>query len=97
MLETRVGATPDDPFPRYGLALEYKRLGRSDEAVEAFVALGQRHPDYVPQYLMFGNLLEALGRAEEAIEVYGRGIDVADKAGDEHAGSELEAARDALQ
>lgn len=95
MLEKMIAAKPDDPFPRYGLAMEYKKLGRHDEAVRAFEELTRTHPSYVPAYLMFGNLLEALGRAEQAVEVYGRGIEAAKAAGNDHALGELQAARDA--
>jgi tetratricopeptide (TPR) repeat protein len=96
MLETMVAAKPDDPFPRYGLAMEYKKLGRHDEAHATFGELIARHGDYLPAYLMHGNLLEAMGRSEEAVAVYQRGIEVARAARDDHALSELQAARDAL-
>jgi tetratricopeptide (TPR) repeat protein len=95
MLEKLVVGKPDDPFPRYGLAMEYKKLGRHDEAVRAFEELTRVHPSYVPAYLMFGNLLEALGRPQQAAEVYGRGIEAAREAGNDHALGELQAARDA--
>ena len=94
MLETLIVAKPDDPFPRYGLAMEYKKLGRHDEAVSAFEELTRVHPSYVPSYLMFGNLLEALGRAPAAIEVYTRGIEAARASGNDHAAGELQAALD---
>ncbi|PRP92158.1 hypothetical protein ENSA5_51050 [Enhygromyxa salina] len=100
MLEQMVAAKPDEAFPRYGLAMEYKRLGRHDEAAQMFAALAERNPDYVPGYLMHGNLLEAMGKGEDAAAIYARGVEVAGAAGDEHAVSELSAAlgaaRDAL-
>ncbi len=96
MLQKMVAARPDDPFPKYGLAMEFKKLERHDEAVAAFERLLDAHPGYVPSYLMFGNLLEALGRAQDAAGIYGRGIAAAEAAGDEHAVGELRAARDAL-
>ena len=37
---------PQDPFPRYALALEYKNAGRLDEARATFDALMTAHPDY---------------------------------------------------
>lgn len=95
MLETLIVSKPDDPFPRYGLAMEYKKLGRHDEAVQTFDDLTRVHPSYVPTYLMFGNLLEALGRSGQAAEVYTRGIEAARAAGNDHAAGELQAARDA--
>jgi predicted Zn-dependent protease len=43
---TREGTT--DPFPWYGLALEYRNLGRVDEALQTFTALRASTPTYVP-------------------------------------------------
>jgi predicted Zn-dependent protease len=96
MLLNMVTTKPGDPFPRYGLAMEYKRLGRPDEAVQAFNELAEHHPKYVPGYLMHGNLLETMGRPADARSVYERGLAVASAAGDDHAESELRSARDAL-
>jgi tetratricopeptide (TPR) repeat protein len=96
MLLSMVATKPNDPFPRYGLAMEYKRLGRPEDAARAFAELHEHHPNYVPGYLMHGNLLESMGRSDEARAIYARGVEVARAAGDEHAESELRAARDAL-
>lgn len=96
MLLSLVATKPSDPFPRYGLAMEYKKVGRNDDAVQAFAELAEHHPTYVPGYLMHGNLLESMGRSAEAHAVYERGLEVARAAGDDHAESELRAARDAL-
>lgn len=84
--------SPDDPFPRYGLAMEYCNLGRKDEARQAFDELMARFPDYVPAYLMAGGNLAELGHGDSAAEVYRRGIEAASRAGDAHARSELDAA-----
>ncbi|KIG15994.1 hypothetical protein DB30_05048 [Enhygromyxa salina] len=97
MLEKMVAAKPGEPFPRYGLAMEYKKLGRNEDATQAFAALAQQHPDYVPGYLMHGNLLETLGRSADAAAVYQRGLEVASAAGDDHAASELSGALAAIQ
>ncbi len=96
MLQDLVASKPDDPFVCYGLAMEYKKLGRNDEAAQVFAELAAQHPDYVPGYLMHGNLLESMDEPDAAVRVYDAGIEVASKAGDAHAVSELEAARDAL-
>ena len=87
---------PDDPFPQYGLAMELRQSGAHDEALAAFDALAARAPDYVPQYLMHGQLLAELGRAAEARAVLERGLAVAAKKGDGHAASELASALAAL-
>jgi len=84
--------SPADPFPRYGLAMEHRTRGELDTAWGVFAELLDRFPDYVPTYLMAGGTLVALGRRDEAREVYQRGIAVAGKAGDMHALRELESA-----
>jgi hypothetical protein len=83
---------PNDPFPRYGLAMEYKNAGRAEEAHAQFVELETRHPDYVPQYLMHGTLLSSMHRLELARGVLERGIAAASKKGDGHALGELQQA-----
>ena len=93
LLEQMIVRTPDDPFPRYGRAMELQKLGRDDEAVAAFADLLERRPDYVPAYLMFGNLLARLGRGEEAARIDTQGVAAAEDAGDDHARSELMDAR----
>jgi cytochrome c-type biogenesis protein CcmH/NrfG len=93
MLQQMAAQKPDDPFPRYGLAMELKKQGRNDDAWEAFASLMRDKPDYVPSYLMAGGLLTEMGRREEAAGVLDRGIEAARTAGDAHALSELEAAR----
>ena len=83
---------PQDPFPRYALALEYKNGGRLDEARATFDALMTTHPDYTAAYLHAGNTVLALGLRDEARAVYQRGIEVCARRGDAHARGELEGA-----
>src|SRR5262249_26557117 len=83
---------PNDPFPRYGLAMEYKNNGQAEEAHAAFSDLEARHPDYVASYLMHGNLLASMHKLPEARAVYEKGIAAARKKGDMHALGELESA-----
>jgi predicted Zn-dependent protease len=87
-----VEKSPQDPFPRYGLAMEYKNAGMADEAHATFMDLEARHPDYVAQYLMHGNLLASMHRIDEARGVYQRGIAAAQRKGDGHAAGELQGA-----
>jgi predicted Zn-dependent protease len=88
--------TPQDPFPRYGLAMEYKQAGMAEEAHSAFAALEQSHPDYVAQYLMHGNLLTSMQRVAEARGVLERGMAAAQRKRDQHALGELQQALAAL-
>ena len=82
----------DDPFAFYGLAMEYRALERHAEALATFEALRARAPDYVPMYLMCGQMLEQMGRLQEAKAWLASGLEAARKKGDSHAASELEGA-----
>ena len=86
----------EDPFVWYGLAMEYRSLSRFDEALATFEALRTRTPDYVPMYLMCGQMLEQMGRAADARAWLTSGIVAARAKGDAHAASELEGALGAL-
>ena len=88
--------TPTDPFPRYGLAMEYKGRGQLAEAWGVFEELIAKFPDYVATYLMAGSTLVALGRKDEAAETFRKGIEVAGRKGDAHARRELQAALDEI-
>lgn len=90
--KTFISRSPADPFPRYGLAMEHKGQGQLEEAWTAFAELLEKFPDYVPTYLMAGGTLVALGRSDEAAEIYRRGIELASRKGDSHAKNELAAA-----
>lgn len=85
-----------DPFVWYGLAMEYRSLERTDEALAAFQELRKHSPDYVPMYLMCGQMLESMGRPGDAREWLAAGIEAARRKGDAHAASELESALAAL-
>ncbi len=96
MIRKIVEQQPNDPFPRYGLAMELKNLGRLDEAHAEFDELERRQPDYVPQFLMHANVLRALKRGPDARAVLERGLAAAAKKRDGHAQSELQAALEEL-
>ena len=83
---------PNDPFPRYGLAMEYKNAGMAEEAHATFTELETRWPEYVAAYLMHGNLLAATHKLAEARAIYVKGIAAARKKGDGHTLGELESA-----
>ncbi len=91
-----IARAPADPFPRYGLAMEYKGRGELAEAWAVFSELLEKFTDYVPTYLMAGGTLTALGRKDEAAAIYRRGVEVATRKGDPHARGELESALNEL-
>lgn len=91
-LKSFVQEQPDNPFPRYGLALEYRNTGKLEQAQKVFDELAEKFPDYLAAYLMAGNNLVDLERAGDAGERFKRGIEVAQKQGNGHAKAELETA-----
>jgi Flp pilus assembly protein TadD len=95
-LEAILKANPSDTLARYGLAMEYGRQGRSEQAVEQYRALIEANPDYSAAYFHGGQALERLGRMEEARELYRRGIEVTGRRGEQHAKDELEIALNLL-
>ena len=62
-------ASPDDPAPLAGKAKAEAALGQTQTALEHYAEIVRRAPDpsYVAEY---GELLESVGRAEEAREQY---------------------------
>ena len=86
-----------DPFAWYGLAMELRSLERHDDALAAFETLRGRSPDYVPMYLMCGQMLDSIGRREDAKSWLSAGMEAARKKGDAHALGELEGALAALE
>jgi predicted Zn-dependent protease len=95
-LEKTTAEGNPDPFVWYGLAMEYRSLGRHDDALRTFESLRSRAPDYVPMYLMCGQMLEKMGRVDDARAWLTSGIAAARAKGDGHALSELEGALQAL-
>ncbi|MBI2956647.1 MAG: tetratricopeptide repeat protein [Acidobacteria bacterium] len=92
MLEEFTRERPTDAFAHYGLALEYAKAGRSEEALAAFNKLLSFNPNYTAAYQQSGILLSQLGRVEEARQMYQRGIEVTGRNGELHAKTEMEEA-----
>jgi len=95
-LEKTTADGSTDPLAWYGLAMEYRKLERWDEALQTFTQLRTMKPDYVAMYLMCGQMLEGISRAEEARSWLETGIVEAKKKGDSHAMGELQSALDLL-
>ena len=90
MLEKLVASGKADSFARYGLAMEYRALGRAGDAVRAFEALREHDPDYLPMYLMAGQLLVETNRREDARAWLGAGRDLASRQGNTKTLSEID-------
>jgi hypothetical protein len=90
MLEDFVAKKPDDAFSRYGLAMECMNTGDPSAADVHFRTLIERHADYIPAYLMYGQFLARESRSGEAKQILSNGIAAAARKGDDHARSEME-------
>jgi predicted Zn-dependent protease len=88
---------PDDPFARYSLAMALRSAGDGPGAVAEFRELARRSPDYVPTYLMLGQVLEEEGLLQDALRAYQEGVAAARRKGDGHAERELAGAEEAVR
>jgi predicted Zn-dependent protease len=87
-----VESRPQEPFPRYGLAMEYAKVGQLEDADAEFQELRRLHPEYVATYYHHGMLLLRMGRKEDARLTWEEGIRVSTAKGDLHTRGEIEAA-----
>jgi Flp pilus assembly protein TadD len=77
MLERR----PDDTRLRFGLALEYLKQDRLEEAVTQLQAYLESADDEGNAWGRLGDALRRLGRHDEAAAAFRRGIEVAEAHG----------------
>ncbi|WP_190277301.1 hypothetical protein [Taibaiella lutea] len=88
--------SPGDNFLMHALALEFLKEGDDEEATKCFEQNLISNPSYVATYYHYGKLLERIGKPDEAISIYGKGMEAAKAAGDNHAYSELRSVYDEL-
>ena len=74
-------AHPNDPRPRFGLALEYEKLERWEEMVSTLREYLKLTDDEGNAYGRLAQALHHLGRDEEAREAYRQGIEAAQRHG----------------
>lgn len=96
MLAQFLEQNPNDAFARYGLALEYSKLGQTDVALQHFNRLLETHPDYTNGYFMAAQTLAKVERNDEARAMLQKGIESAQRTGNRHALNEMSAMLDEL-
>lgn len=84
--------TPADAFLLFAVAKEHEKMGDEPMALQYYQQLQATQPDYVGLYYHLGKLHERQGNPEQAIAVYRQGAEVAQRAGDRHALSEIKGA-----
>ncbi len=91
MLTEILAQNPNDAFARYGLAMEYSKAGETERALEEFGKLLAANPDYTAGYFMAAQTLVRADRVDEARKMLADGIVSAQRTGNAHAQSEMEA------
>lgn len=80
-LRRMVERSPDDPRPRFGLALELLSAGRIEEGVAELRRYLEMADDEGNAWGRLGAALADLGRLDEAREAYRKGIEAAGRHG----------------
>lgn len=97
MLTEVLAQSPSDAFARYGLAMEYSKIGEVERALEEFSRLLSAHPDYTAGYFMAAQTLTSANRNDDAKRMLVDGIAAARRTGNQHAQSEMTAMLDELK
>jgi Flp pilus assembly protein TadD len=74
-------AQPEEVMIWYGLANEYVKLERWQEAVDALRRTLALNPDYTSAYQMLGTALMNLDQRDEARLIWSQGVEVAARTG----------------
>lgn len=82
---------PNDPFGHYALVLEKVEM-ESDSGVSLWAQFQNRFPDYLPAYYLYGTALVNNNQAEDALDIWKKGIKLAEMQKDTHALAELKSA-----
>ena len=88
-LERLLESNPEDVFLNYALAMEFVKVGRTDDALLRFERTLDLDRAYVAAYFHKGRLLINLGRIEDARATLSEGVDVAANVSNEKARREL--------
>jgi len=90
-LKQYIAEDPNDPFLRYGLALEYLH-DQPRLALAVFEELLASFPDYLPTYYPAAHLLIELNETARGEKVFLEGVALARRLGDRKAEQELQQA-----
>ena len=79
--ERMLADNPDNPTGLLALANEYKKAGRDEDEAAVLRRYLDAHEDEGNAYLRLGEVLERLGREDEARDAYSEGVGKAEKFG----------------
>lgn len=86
----------NNSFARYGVAMELAGRGETEEALKEFDTLLTSDPGYTAGYFMAAQTLANVGRTPEAVARLKAGVECANRTGNRHAMSEMQAMLDEL-
>jgi tetratricopeptide (TPR) repeat protein len=86
-------SNPADSFVRFALAKEFELQGDDEKALQHYLHLVEKDPNYVGTYYHLGKLYEKLENFNKAFQAYKKGMEIALQEGDQHAYNELAAAK----
>jgi len=93
-LEQYLAQQPEDAFLIHAMALEYRKAGDFINSQQYFEKNLQLHPEYIGTYHAYGQLLEMHQQPNQAIEIYTKGLEVAQAQKDFKTYNELQSAID---
>ncbi len=94
LLQRMLEKDPQDAFCRYGLAHEYVKVGRFDEAIRWFDAAIEADKDYCYAYYHKAKALLEGSQRDTAAATLRAGLVRAEAIGDAHAAAEIHALLD---
>ena len=87
-LEKLLEEDASDPFLYYALCLEFSKIS-NERSESLWLELISRFPDYLPSYYQAGLTLVEIRKRDEAIQLWKKGITLAELQNDRHALTEL--------
>ncbi|NEX16173.1 MAG: hypothetical protein C1943_06000 [Halochromatium sp.] len=88
-LEAMRAKGQDSALLRYSLGNEYLKQEQIDQAIDHFAEAIRLDPGYSAAWKLYGKALTEASRAQEAVTVLSRGIEVAEGKGDVQAAKEM--------
>ena len=88
---------PENHFARYAVGIEYRKLEDYANAIKAFEELRSRDPKNLALYYQLGEMYDVMGRLDDAVEIFGVGIQLAVEQGDHKTQQELKEIRNRVQ
>lgn len=89
LLQSMLEEEPDSSFLKYGIALEYHKVGKKKLAVNGLLEIQKEDPEYIGVYYTLAKWFQEEEEVDSAIETCEKGIEIALKLNDQKALSEL--------